>query len=36
MEMLGPKTTELIDIMDVEIEELEKLMQEDTRVADEK
>ena len=32
-EQLGPKTTELIDITDKEIEELEKALQEDTRVA---
>ena len=33
-EQLGPKTTELINITDEEIEELEKLLQEDTKVAD--
>ena len=33
-EQLGPKTTELIDVMDKEIEELETFLQEDTRIAD--
>ena len=32
-EQRGPKTTELIDITDEEIEELKKILQEDTRVA---
>ena len=34
LDTLGPKRTELIDITDEEIEELEKALQEDTLIAD--
>ena len=33
MKLLGPKRTELIQIADEEIEELEKALEEDTRIA---
>ena len=34
METLGPKTTELIDMTDGELDRIEKELQEDTRIAD--